>query len=212
MDEILGTKPATQPDVMIDTLADDRPHHDPEVMESIDEDVLEVGDDETSDVDKVNENEETKEESEEKKAVENTKEVEKPEIKAKTTAAMKRKANHESRIDKSLATLVNAVTKAQKESDQMFIAFEEKRMKLDEKLLMMEDRRLRDEKEREERQRKEEREFQLRMMMMLQRPVPPPSIQCGSSLSPYPLPYPTSSPYSPSSPYPQSWPVYSEFR
>lgn len=146
MDEILGTKPATQLDVIIDKLADDSPHHDPEV---IDEDLLEVGEDETSDVDRVNENEETKEGSEEKKAVENTKEVEKPEIKAKTTAAMKRKANHESRIDKSLATLVNAVTKAQKESDQMFIAFEEKRMKLDKKLLMIEDRRLRDEKERE---------------------------------------------------------------
>lgn len=146
MDEILGTKPATQLDVIIDKLADDSSHHDPEV---IDEDLLEVGDDETSDVDRVNENEETKEGSEEKKAVENTKEVEKPEIKAKTTAAMKRKANHESRIDKSLATLVNAVTKAQKESDQMFIAFEEKRMKLDKKLLMIEDRRLRDEKERE---------------------------------------------------------------
>ena len=102
----------------------------------IDEDLLEVGDDETSDVDRVNENEETKEGSEEKKAADNTKEVEKPEIK-KTTAAMKRKANHESRIDKSLATLVNAVTKAQKESDQMFIAFEEKRMKLDKKLPMI---------------------------------------------------------------------------
>ena len=50
----------------------------------------------------------------------------------------------------------------------MFTKLEEKRMKLDEQLMNMEDRRWREDREREERQRREEREFQLRMMMMMQ--------------------------------------------
>ena len=53
-----------------------------------------------------------------------------------------RKTACDSKLDKSLNTVVSVVTKAQKESDQMFIAFEEKRLKLDETLLMMEDRKL----------------------------------------------------------------------
>ena len=53
-----------------------------------------------------------------------------------------RKTARDSKLDESLNTVVSVVTKAQKESDQMFIAFEEKRLKLDETLLMMEDRKL----------------------------------------------------------------------
>ena len=42
-------------------------------------------------------------------------------------------------------------------------------MKLDERMMEMEDRQWREEKEREERQRREERDFQFRMMVMQQR-------------------------------------------
>ena len=39
-------------------------------------------------------------------------------------------------------------------------------MKFDERMMEMEDRRLREDKEREELQRQEDRDFQLRMLMM----------------------------------------------
>ena len=49
-----------------------------------------------------------------------------------------------------------------------------KRMNLDEKLLEMEERRLREDKEREERMRREDREFQLKIFSLLHQGAPIP--------------------------------------
>ena len=119
--------------------------------------------------------------------------------------SIQRKRKQESKVDRALTTIVNAVTTAQKESDRMFIELEEKRMKLEEQLLMMEDRRMRDNKEREERMRRQERDFQLRMMMMLQQVPPTPLPIYGQPASSYTQSSPygssSSSPYLPSSPH-----------
>ena len=72
----------------------------------------------------------------------------------------------EDRFERALQTVVDKVTQALKESDMLFLKLEEKRMKFDERMMELEDRRLREDKEREERQRREDRDFQLRMMMM----------------------------------------------
>lgn len=220
MDEILGTKPATRPEVLVDTLAGDENEIDRacgseegEELEDMSEkrpvtenEEKEVDDKEAKDknVEKNNSEGENKNKNDEKGKKEE-KDMEKDKNKEKKDKK-ERKTARDSKLDKSLNTVVTVVTKAQKESDQMFLAFEEKRLKLDETLLMMEDRRMREDKEREERQRKEEREFQLRMMMVLQRvPVAPPTLPSYP-----PLPYPTqsprysASPYSPSSPYTSS--------
>ena len=44
--------------------------------------------------------------------------------------SIRRKHKQESKVDRALNTIVNAVTTARRESDQMLIELEEKRMKL----------------------------------------------------------------------------------
>ena len=56
---------------------------------------------------------------------------------------------------------MNKVAKAQDVTDSQFLEIEEKRLKFDEMMLEMENRRWKEEQDREERQRWEEREFQL---------------------------------------------------
>ena len=65
------------------------------------------------------------------------------------------------------AIIVDKVSRTSKESDEMYVKLEEKRMKLEERMIEMEFEWLREDKAREERKRREEREFQLRMMMMM---------------------------------------------
>ena len=81
--------------------------------------------------------------------------------------------------------VVESVTKAQKESDELFIDLERKRMKLEEQMLIMEDRRWKEDKEREGRQRIEEQEFQMRMMMIQHVPASAPAPPLYASSSPY---------------------------
>ena len=61
----------------------------------------------------------------------------------------RKKRTRDERIESALRTVVNDVVEAQQKSDQLFLEWEEKRMRF------------------EAEQRKEEREFQLRMMSML---------------------------------------------
>ena len=68
--------------------------------------------------------------------------------------SIQRKRKQESKVDGALTTIINAVTKAQKECDRLLIELEEKRMKLEEQLLIVEDRRMREDEEREERMRR----------------------------------------------------------
>ena len=61
---------------------------------------------------------------------------------------------------------VKGISTALGSSDERFIELEEKRMKLDEMMLKMEQDRMRENEAREERRRKEDREFQLRLFSM----------------------------------------------
>ena len=61
-------------------------------------------------------------------------------VEVKKEAQRKRKHTKETKLDRALCTVVESVTKAQKESDELFIALEGKRMKLEEQMLIMEDR------------------------------------------------------------------------
>ena len=99
--------------------------------------------------------------------------------------SIQRKRKQESKVDRALNTIVNAVATTQRESDRMFTELEEKQMTLEEQLLIMEDRRMRKDKEREERMRRQERDFQLRMMIMLQQVPPTPLPSYGQPGSPY---------------------------
>ena len=67
-----------------------------------------------------------------------------------------RKRSREERLEKTMVEVVDRVLKAQEGSENKFAELEEKRMRLEEKMI-----------ESEERQRREDREFQARMWMML---------------------------------------------
>lgn len=67
-------------------------------------------------------------------------------------------------MDKTIS-VIEELTESLKESDNVMLQLEEKRMKFDKKLIEMEYKRSKENEEREERQRREEREFQLRVMM-----------------------------------------------
>lgn len=213
VDSILGCKPATRPEVVVDSSVEGTSSN---IMNDNDDDG-EVSEGEVSEGEAMLAKEIEKEdqairekdnEIEGKGDSDVLKEINKHERDKKP----KVKQENPTKLDKTLKAVVNVISTTQRDSDKMYMMLEEKRMKLDESLLIMEDRRLREDKEREERQRKDEREFQLKMMMMLQKvssPYPPQQPYPSSTFppsSPYQLPssqspYPSPSPYPPSSPY-----------
>lgn len=65
-----------------------------------------------------------------------------------------------------MGTLVSGITKALSGSDECFLQLEEKRIKLDELMLKMEDDR-RKENDEKERRHRDEREFQLKLFTLL---------------------------------------------
>ena len=66
-----------------------------------------------------------------------------------------------------MGTLVSGITKALSSSDERFLQLEEKRIKLDEMMLKMEEDRRKESDEREERRRRDEREFQLKLFTLM---------------------------------------------
>ena len=184
LNEILGSRPATQPAVVIDSLQEVE-----EVMMKCNEEKGE----ERSAEGRTSEGESDKggmgqgsfaEDEGETELGKETCDAEKEpqgEQKevgdvAKGTNKRKRRTK-EDKFERALQTVVDKVTLVQKESDMLFLKLEEKRMKFDERMMEMEDRRLREDKERVECQRREDRDFQMRMMMMMQHsraPPPPP--------------------------------------
>ena len=178
MNEVLGNKPATRPVIIIDMLADAEQtgqemesrngSRDVEISDTVvdntkigdvvvdgarmaeehgDSGVADTGEKQLSDND-------VKEEQVEKKS----------EVKE---SKRRKKRTREDKFEKVMNVIIEKVTQAQKESDEMFVKLEEKRLQFDEHMMEMEDRRLREDKAREERQRREEREFQLKMMMIM---------------------------------------------
>ena len=201
VDDIIGSKPATQPEVIIDTSVEGTSSR---ILS--DEEGVGISDDEAIE-------KETEEEGKENETVTLGNEDDekenwlKKEMKKHNIPSRKRKHENQTKLDKTLNSVVNVITTAQRESDRMYMALEEKRIRFEENLLEMEDRRLREDKEREERRRREERDFQLKMMMMFQKMSTPfPSQYSYPPSSPYQPPFPSSSPYPPSSPHPPSSP------
>ena len=185
MNEVLGDRPATRPPVLIDTLESDS-----EEVSTVDggagnEDVIDVegvkvAEDNTEQDGDTAKTGEKLDDSDVK-----MKQVEKKPV-VKRDKQNNRRRTREDKFEKAMDIIIEKVTTAQKDSDEMFTKLEEKRMKLDEQLMEMENRRLREDREREERQRREERDFQLRMMMIMQQGgmgPPPPSFASGYDYS-----------------------------
>ena len=159
VNDILGTKPATKPPIVIDTLEEEK-SDDEGREETTNSDVLLAStsqDGNTDDPEQVMnaEAQSSKEESEKKdEANEDAKKPRKRPTKA-------------DRMEKFMDTFMTKMVKAQEQSDKLFVELESKRMKFEEQLLEMQQHQLAEDKEREERQRREEREFQLKMASMM---------------------------------------------
>ena len=161
LDEILGHRPATKPEVVFDSSSSSVTSEENSVvlldttteLETVDQEpnILES----TSSTNEVNKKQE--------------KQVSSVTIEVKSEGRKKRKrpAARDEAIEKVMDSVINKVSKLQEESDARFYELEEKRMKMEERILKMEEERYKVEREREERQRKEERDFQLKIIQML---------------------------------------------
>ena len=206
LNDILGHRPSIQPEHIIDTSAETVQLESEAVQASS---LLVVGSDEELDrensctdelVNMSREEEHEKSDSEietrdhqEATAVKKGLEKkEKPEKKRKRPA-------REGAIERAMDMVVNKMVKFQEASDEHMYAIEEKRVKLDERLMEIEERRWKEQQEREDRyrreqqdreeqRRREERQFQLQMMQMMSgRPsFPPPSFNMFNTSPPGP--------------------------
>ena len=79
----------------------------------------------------------------------------------------RKRLNKANQIEKVMDNVVTKIRKDHEESEKRFAEVELKRIKLEEKLIEMEEQRQREERQREEQQRREERDFQLKMMAMV---------------------------------------------
>lgn len=146
MDAILGTKPATQPPVIVDTLQDTSDTQEDDIQEDVSgPDHDEITEELASNISASNVSA-----SEESSVPKSTP--------SPSPAAMKRSRKRKEKAENSVAEMLQKVTEYQFATDQKLLELEEKRFKLEEKQM-----------EREAQLRREEREFQLRMMEMLVR-------------------------------------------
>ena len=67
-------------------------------------------------------------------------------------------------IERTIQGLMKKAAKAQEESDLRFLELEERKLMFDEKILEMENKRWKDDKDREQQQHRKEREVQLKVM------------------------------------------------
>ena len=162
LDAILGHRPATAPPVVLDTSAEQvvvpqnsQKDSSVEVLDDVQTPTIITSGDEHS------------EEEEEQAIVEKKETIVKTETIVESDKKMKsrkRKRPCKSEIiEKAMEGAMNKVAKAQEITDSRFLEIEEKKLKFDEMMLEMENRRWKEERDREERQRREEREFQLKV-------------------------------------------------
>ena len=173
MNDILRSKPATRPTIVIDSLQ--------QGVVSVDDTGDVVVTDSVSDGVEIDGENASGDENSGGKLGESDVQLEQVKKKPKVKKERQRKKRtKEDKFEKAMDVIIHKVTKAQ-ESDEMLMKLEGKRIKLDERMMEMEDRRWSEEKEREERQTREEREFQFRMMVMQWRSmrVPPPPFSPG---------------------------------
>ena len=184
LDEILGHRPATQPEHIIDTSAETE-ERSLLVADASDEDEMDSTTQENPSTDTSREEEQDKDNVEalqEQEQTPTTSERKKQDKREKGTTNVKRK-RPTSMIEKAMDVVIGKLTALQEASDTQMYALEEKRMKLDERMMEMEERRWREQLDREdqrrkeqqeleERRRRDERQFQLQMMhMMCQQPA-----------------------------------------
>lgn len=177
LDEILGHRPATQPEHVIDTSAD----------------VEGKRQDEPTTIDTLSDEEDTSFPEEvsisssaevQDRQPDDTRQTEEGSSASTSSTSgnrgdkKRKRPAKEGMVEKAMEVVVSKIVKLQEASDSKMYAMEEKRMKLDERLMQMEERRWQQQQEREDQYRKErqerddqrrreERQFQLQLMQMM---------------------------------------------
>ena len=178
VDDILGTRPSTKPEVLVDILEDEE-----EVIEDY---VHEIEEDEESpgisdSVEALVSSWPTSSENSDCVI------VEKQSVKKENTEGKKKgkkRSAKEERIE-NMMVMVTKVLEGQRESDKLFMDRETKRMKMEQTVLELEHQRYQEDRVQEERQRREERQFQIELYAMM----------CGNPPLTYgtlPFPHPAS--------------------
>ena len=155
LDNVLGSKPATRPPIVIDTF---------ESSSTNNSDSQKSDNDLENSIESASINEELSDLSTEKSPSDLSSD-QADECDKKPLA--KKKRSRDEKIEKAMGTLVSGITKALSGSDERFLQLEEKRIKLDEMMLKMEEDRRKESDEREERRRRDEREFQLKLFTLM---------------------------------------------
>ena len=175
LDDLLGHRPATQPQHFLDTSADliEKSPEEPTPLPA-------TSDEEDSSFQEEASYTARAEEQDKQPDVDDTKQTEKDSPKGKQTKTDKKRKRpaRDGMMEKVMDAVVTKIVKIQEDSDGKMFAIEEKRMELDERMMEMEERHWQQQQEREERyrreqqdrdeqRRREDRQFQLQMMQMM---------------------------------------------
>ena len=162
LDAILGSKPSTEPLIVVDTLAG----HCDDVQPFTVEDEGEDG--EESDEVIVGETEMLgTSQSSISTANLDCVEDEKVDVRNIGKNKGKKRMSRDDRLENAMDSVMTKMMERQSKTDELFLELETKRMKMEEQMYEMEQRRVKEERERQERERREEREFQLKLYSMI---------------------------------------------
>ena len=165
LDTILGSKPSTEPLIVVDTLAG----HCDDVQPFTVEDKGEDG--EESDEVVVGETEMLgTSQSSISTANLDCVEDEKVDVKKERNIGKnkgKKRMSRDDRLENATDSVMTKMMEKQSKTDELFLELKTKRMKMEEQMYEMEQRRVKEERERQERERREEREFQLKLYSMI---------------------------------------------
>lgn len=168
LDNVLGSKPATRPPVLVDSFESC-------VNSSSDS---QKSDDRDSSSEPASNNDQSLDLSSEKSPGDGSSPVDpssdQVEEQHDKKPPAKKKRSRDEKIEKAMGTLVSGITKALSGSDECFLQLEEKRIKLDELMLKMEDDRRKENDEREERRRRDERVKLFTLLCGNTQAAPPP--------------------------------------
>ena len=159
LDAILGNRPASRPPIVLDTSDEARI-----VIECGTEDCedeVEPGIDYVDEADEEDNHEENKLEGK----TTNMKTEKKTSNEKKNTN--RKRPTSAQLVEKAIGKSMDQVARAQEQSDEHFLALEEKRLKFDERVFELENKRWKEDKDREEQRCREEREFQLQVYQHL---------------------------------------------
>ena len=161
MEEILGHRPATRPDVVLDSSCSSPTNTSTTSSSALDVSSMDPEEGSPGGPLKVSDEDEPTNDEAEKQT--DGKGESSKDVKPSRKKVKRKRPGRDEMFEKTMDSVVSKVAKMQEMSDARFLDLEEKRLLLDERMVEMEQARWRETRDREEAQRREEREFQLKV-------------------------------------------------